>query len=240
VRKTWYAQLINILIRYFGKLKGPNTKQHRASHEEYEQPPPPYSNHSGQDQEASKFPPQPYHGQAPCYTFRLQATNWLCNNFHISDINNQDTPLYTVKTKLRKPHMILRATSSPDTELATVEFHTLRPKVDVFIHGEKLTISMKNFSYTATYESAALQQTLTWKSNSHWKTFDLDCVDENTMPLVKISSAYYSCKRGSQIQFFGHAVENNSVVRNELIATGLAMAQYINLMASTTVAAAST
>lgn len=216
-------------------------KQHQASHDEYEQPPPPYSNYDTQGHEAAnfKFPPQPYHGQAPCYTLQLQATNWLCNNFHISDMNNPDTPLYTVKAKVRKPHMILKTSSSPNTELATVEFHTLRPKVDVFIHGEKLTICMKKFSYTATYQSAALQQTLTWKSNSHWKTFDLDCVNENSMLLVKISSAYYSCKRGSQIQFFGQTVKNNSVLMSELIATGLAMAQYINLMASTTVAAVS-
>ncbi|CRG87880.1 hypothetical protein PISL3812_04901 [Talaromyces islandicus] len=215
---------------------------HRTSYEEYERPPPPYSNYNDQGQEASSltFPSQPYHGQAPCHSFQLQATNWLCNKFLISDMNNSNTPLYTLKTKIRKPHMILKATSSPDTELATVEFHTLRPKVDVYIHGEKLTLSMKKFSYTATYESAALHKTLVWKSNSHWKTFDLDCVDDNSMPFVQISSAYYSCKQGSQIQFFGDVVKNNSVLMSELIATGLAMAQYINLMASTTVAASST
>lgn len=136
--------------------------------------------------------------------------------------------------------MIFKAASSPDTELATVEFHTIRPKVDIFIHGEKLTISMKRLSYTATYESSSLHKTLTWKSNSHWKTFDLDCIDDNSMLLAKISSTYYSCKRGSQIQFFGDAVGNNSVLISELIATGLAMAQYINLMAGTNVAAVST
>lgn len=99
---------------------------------------------------------------------------------------------------------------------------------------------MKKLSYTATYDPPLLHKTLTWKSNSHWKTFDLDCVDENSMLLAKISSAYYSCKRGSQIQFFGDAIGHNSVLMSEFMATGLAMAQYINLMASTTVAAVST
>ncbi|KAH8699021.1 hypothetical protein BGW36DRAFT_460825 [Talaromyces proteolyticus] len=205
-----------------------------------EQQLPPYPGYEDQNKHSfSKYPPQPYHTQAPSRTLRFKPTNIMHSAWEVTD-EGAGNVLYKAKLKSLKNQMIIKTGSSPETEIATVKFHSFRPKIDISIQGQEITLPLKTkLQHKTTFNPLALQgTTLTWKSSSHLKTLDLDCFDENSMPVAKISVSTWAFKSDYRFEFYEGNTDNSPLLMDELVVTGLAMIHYVlNIYAATTGAA---
>lgn len=82
--------------------------------------------------------------------------------------------------------------------------------------------------YKATFEpSVRLRNaSLTWKSKSAWKCLDLECVDEENVPVAQfIANTSWSMSKVGRLEVFGPAA-SNSILLDEIAVTGIAMAYY--------------
>lgn len=131
--------------------------------------------------------------------------------------------LYTVRSKLRKPHLIIQS-GRDGPELGTAVYHTLSSKIDLEIDGQPTEMKTKRMlSSTYTFSSRAFGgATMTWESKSHWRTFDYTLLDDKALPIAKCSAPYWSSNFAGKIEIL-NADSVDERQRREILITGFAL-----------------
>lgn len=164
--------------------------------------------------------------------------NWKCRSIALYPKDTKDT-LYTIDTHLRKPHLIFKHGDSNDAQFATVSCHTWTSKFDIEMNGNSFTTTREKGRYA--YFSPALQQNVTWTSQSGFKNIDVVMLDQNELPIARWSTRgmkLTSWSRLGRIEF-DNASALSSQARDEIVVVALALA-YVKLtyLASASTAAA--
>ncbi|KAJ5619086.1 hypothetical protein N7510_003070 [Penicillium lagena] len=148
----------------------------------------------------------------------------------ITDANDPHSkPLYIVGFQMLLPPHLTFKSGETDTTVGTGTLHAVDISPDYELNGFKGTIkAQKRFKTAYTHQSHAYSNTdspvtMTWTSNSGFKTWDFVCMDENQIAVAKFSANMWAVKKVGQIEFLGPKA-NDPAVRDEIVVTGVTLA----------------
>ncbi|KAL4745827.1 hypothetical protein BDW72DRAFT_186050 [Aspergillus terricola var. indicus] len=148
--------------------------------------------------------------------------------------------VYAADLKTRRPHMLFQATGTARLP-ATVVFHNFSRTIDITINGEELPMRpMSHWKYEYGFNSRALRgKHLTWKQSKGWKRTNLECVDENGVIFAKwMAHSGWSTKKSGRLEIYEPAAVGGKEVADELVVTGLANVQLLQMQMNSANAAA--
>ncbi|KAL8952132.1 MAG: hypothetical protein Q9222_001944 [Ikaeria aurantiellina] len=139
--------------------------------------------------------------------------------------------LFIVKYQMIKaPHLIVK---TPDCKeiIGTGTLHPISINAKYEVHGRKGQMkALKRWKTSYTHLSHAYASdpdaglaTMTWTSDSDFKTWDFICLDEEQMPVAKFSANLWSLKRIGKIEFLGPKAHSQAA-QEEIVVTGLTLA----------------
>ena len=86
----------------------------------------------------------------------------------------------------------------------------------------------KKFSYASpSFDNT----TLTWHYQGHFKTFDMTCLTEDSLPAAKISINVWGVKKMGTIEICNECASSGSVM-DEIVVTALAVAEYWTILST--------
>lgn len=170
-------------------------------------------------------------GETP--TYRVEYTWYNFKARIYDDSKPGDEPIYIADfAKIRKPHAIYKRVDNGEV-IGTGSLHLFSSiDADYEIHGRKDSlVAQKRFRIVYTHRSLAMSDTgdpvtITWTSDSGFKTWDFVCVDENQMPIAKFSANMWRAVKLGKIQFTGPKADSQAL-REELIVTGLTLVYHV-------------
>ncbi|KAL8711808.1 MAG: hypothetical protein Q9220_003752 [cf. Caloplaca sp. 1 TL-2023] len=147
--------------------------------------------------------------------------------------------LYIIKYQMIKgPHLIVK---SPDLKeiIGTGSLHPISINAKYEVAGRKGQLkalkrwktSYTHLSYAYASDPDAGPATMTWTSDSDFKTWDFICLDEEQMPVAKFSANLWALKRIGKIEFLGPKA-NSAAARDEIVTIGLTLAYTMILRTS--------
>lgn len=172
---------------------------------------------------SSPYPPQPHHTQAAARVLHVWYDGWHISRVRVLDTDNA-TPLYTIRMKITKPHLVIESASAGST-IGTVSFHTLSNRIDATVHDSSTTLTCRGlFKNGHTYPSPALGgATLTWKTQGH--SLDLVCLDEGGVAIARFCFSNWSLRKAGRVELMGPQAASGALME-EIIVTGTAMVEY--------------
>ena len=166
-------------------------------------------------------------------TLIISSHNWK-GHVRIFEANST-TLLYKVKWSIRKPLRLTMHSASHDHDLGSITFHALTWRIDIVVHG--LSIAMKpqgllfrRFSYVSpSFDNT----TLTWLYEGHLRTFDLTCLNNDNMPVARVSINPWGVQKLGTMKICSERAASG-LAMDELVATGFAVMEcWLILNAST-------
>ncbi|KAL8691433.1 MAG: hypothetical protein Q9218_003335 [Villophora microphyllina] len=147
----------------------------------------------------------------------------------ISDASDSSRPIYVVHYRpfAMSSNLIFKS-AADDNTIGTGTLHAVSINAHYDLHGRKGTIkALKRWKTAYTYLSSAYADgeslaTMTWTSNSDFKTWDFICLDSQQMPVAKFSANLWALKRIGNIEFLGPKA-SSPAVRDEIVVTGLTL-----------------
>lgn len=161
----------------------------------------------------------------PILNVEMQWRKWKAA---VTDANNPSAgPLYYTEFKTLSNKMIYKRATDNKT-IGTGTLHTFKIDADYELHGRKDTlVAQKRFRTVYTHRSLAMSDTdkpvtLTWTSDSDFKTWDFVCVDEQQMPVARFMTRVWALKNYGRIEFMGPRA-GSEALRDEIVVTGLTL-----------------
>ncbi|KAF7597178.1 hypothetical protein BBP40_009518 [Aspergillus hancockii] len=193
--------------------------------------PPQYPNYPQPTSGNPLYPPQPYHTQSAARTLKVDFTSWTTRHLNITDAGNPGSAISTVDIHTRKPQLVFKS-GPTDAQFATVEYRSLKPEIDIKLHGRDIHLRVETrLKHETTYPSIAFPNTyLTWKSTSAVKYLDFECIDENGVVVAKFNPhSSLSMKKLGQLDILVPSATQGAAM-DELMLTGVAFMYYVYLM----------
>lgn len=178
---------------------------------------------------APAYPPQPYHAQAATRTLHIYYEDWKVSGVRIMDTDNM-TELFKVKLQLKKPHLSI-ASARTGATMGTATYHSgasLTSRIDATVRGSPISMTpcgilgRKGHVYSSPARGSA---NMRWKSQSY--KFDLVCLDEREVPVARFHFSNWSMYKCGKLELIGSTANDGGAVMEEIIVTGLAMAEYV-------------
>ncbi|GAB1205215.1 hypothetical protein APSETT445_003887 [Aspergillus pseudonomiae] len=147
----------------------------------------------------------------------------------INDLG-QGSLLYTADLHSRNPQMEFKNATTNHT-IATVHLRTLKPEIDVKLHGRDIHLRVRGTMKNATsYESLAFPNTyFTWKDTSAWKFLNFECVDQNNVTVARFKPhSSFSMRKLGQLDILIPPA-TSGVAMDELMLTGVSFMYYAYL-----------
>jgi hypothetical protein len=162
-------------------------------------------------------------------TLSISNHNWK-GNVRIVDASNT-TPLYTVNWTIRKPLHLTISWPDHDNNLGSITFHALTTRIDTMVHGHSIAIRPKGFlCKKLSYASPSFDNTtLTWQYQGHFKTFDLTCLTEDSLPVARISINVWGVKKMGTIEIYNESASSGPAM-DEIVVTAFAVAEYWSIL----------
>lgn len=159
----------------------------------------------------------------------VEFDNWKWRKGSIFDADTR-TELYRMESHMFSPQVVLYSVRdgapSPESR-GEASLHMMKSKINIRLHGQEIVLKPKPgfLKDGNTYVSPALKgATLTWQSKSKLNYLELLCLDENAMPVARVSlSNSFSLKKAGVIEL-ASAVKSGPEM-DEVVLTGLAMMQ---------------
>jgi hypothetical protein len=153
----------------------------------------------------------------------VRYESWRKNELCILDADN-NTTLYTIKLQMRKPQMTIESISTKATT-GTVIFHTLTNRIETTVHNSPITLTsrglLKNGHKWSSSRSGNVD--MTWITNRG--NFNLVCLDEQALPVARFIFPNWSLRKAGTFEILAPEMSQGAVM-DEIIVTGLAMAEY--------------
>jgi hypothetical protein len=155
-------------------------------------------------------------------TVEVERDNWKYSRYRIIEGTAQ---IYTAKTNMRKPQMIVEKSETSEP-LSTVVFHSHTSRIDITFHGEPIVLASHGFSMNKwTYASPTLHNTITWKRKSAAsKMFDFVCL-EGDVAIAQFTVNNTGVTKIGKIIFFGDRATDGTAM-DEVVIMGLALADF--------------
>lgn len=194
----------------------------------------PHGSDTSEAQEITANSPLPNPSQTQSRTLNVRYEGWPINSVRVLDEDNA-TLLYSVKLKMRKPHLAVNSASTGAT-IGTVNFHNLSSRIDINLHDSPIALTSRGaLKSSYTYPSAALGGgEMTWKTKG--LNLDLICLDERSMPVARFIFSNWSLRKCGTFEMIGPAGARIDVMEETLV-TGLALVEaMLTLRLSTAIA----
>lgn len=169
--------------------------------------------------------PSPERTKPPVLNVEMQWRKWKAA---VTEANNPTAgPLYYTEFKTRSNNLIYKRAADNKT-IGTGTLHTFKIDADYELHGRKDTlVAQKRFRTVYTHRSLAMSETdkpvtLTWTSDSDFKSWDLVCVDELQMPVARFMTNVWATKQYGRIEFTGPRA-GSEALRDEIVVTGMTL-----------------
>ncbi|KIV83431.1 hypothetical protein PV11_05458 [Exophiala sideris] len=156
--------------------------------------------------------------------------SWSKNKATISNAENPKDQQYIVDFRtlaVTSPPIIIKSAVDGST-VGTGKLHPISIDAKYEIRGRKGTLkAMKRLKTEYTYPSYALSEndkpvSLKWVDSCGFKSWDFICMDEQSMPVARISTNVFALKKAGIIEFMGPAASSPEL-RDELIVTGVTL-----------------
>ncbi|OJJ50149.1 hypothetical protein ASPZODRAFT_128768 [Penicilliopsis zonata CBS 506.65] len=145
-------------------------------------------------------------------------------------ISHEDQVIYTVSNHLKAPHLRFyketKGGNKNDGMIGTSTFHLLSSSPEFTHHGRHGKLqSTSRWKMAYTHESYYLDSThnhpttMTWTSESGFKTWDFICLDERKQAVARFSANPWGIKKLGKIEF---CIED-PLAREELILVGVTL-----------------
>ncbi|KUJ11329.1 uncharacterized protein LY89DRAFT_242550 [Mollisia scopiformis] len=149
-------------------------------------------------------------------------------------------PLYIVDYKSFKPNLIF--TNAQDkTTFGTGTLHPVSINADCDFRGRHIQIkALKRWKtayehHSLTYSDTETPVTMTWTSDSDFKTWDFICLDPQQNPVAKFAANLWDLKKIGKIEFLGPKAAMSEALREELLVTGMTLFYCMTLRATSIV-----
>ena len=174
--------------------------------------------------DSSAYPPQPHHTQAPSRLMNVVYEHYRTDRIRVLDADNTNT-LYTMKLQMKKPHIVVKATST-ETTIGTANLHMFKGGIDTTVHDNSITLSKHGFfKSTYTWPSPALEgATLTWKFKN--LGVEILCLDEREIAIARFRFNNWSAKKCGTLEMLGPQADGG-LLMDEILVTGLAVVEVI-------------
>lgn len=172
---------------------------------------------------SSQSPAQP--STPPKLRLDFQWRKWRT---YISDETQKDKPRYTLHYKLLSPQLRFRNNVNNEI-IGNGILHFFSIDADWDLYGRQDTmVAQKRWKMIYSFRSMALSTdgqpvTLTWLSETGFKTWDFVCVDPNQLPLARFTANAFGLKHLATIEFTG-PVANSQLFQEEIMVTGVTLA----------------
>jgi hypothetical protein len=140
----------------------------------------------------------------------------------------ESKPLYIVDYKAFKPNLLFQsATDNSTFGIGTV--HNFHIHGDCEFRDQHIKIkALKRWRTAYTHLSHSFSDTdapvtMTWTSDSGFKTWDFICLDEQQMPVAKFSANLWTLKNVGNIEFLGEKTATSEAARQEIVITGMTL-----------------
>ncbi|KAI1625833.1 hypothetical protein EDD37DRAFT_625674 [Exophiala viscosa] len=152
--------------------------------------------------------------------------SWCKNKATIVNAENPKEKVYLVDFRtfaVKSPAVTVKSAVDGST-VGTGTLHPISSDVNYEIRGRKGTLkAMKQLKTEYTYPSYALSEddkpvSLRWVDKYGLTSWDLLCMDEQSMPIAKISTYCLKVREAATIEFMGPV---SPALRDELIVTGV-------------------
>jgi hypothetical protein len=163
--------------------------------------------------------------ESPIRTLSISSHSWR-GNLRIVDANNTAL-LYKVDWSIRKPMRLTITGPDHDTTLGSITFHVLTTRIDAMVHEHSIALKpkgmmCKEFSYTSpSFEN----RTLTWQYQGQINTFHLTCLNEDSMPVARITLETWGIKKLGTIEICDERASSGPAM-DEIVVVGMAVAEY--------------
>ena len=140
---------------------------------------------------------------------------------------DKTTPLYTVKIRMLKPHLIVAAAaSSSPAPIATALFHDFRSHIDVVVRGTPLTLHSRGIAKSGhAYISPALGGAeVVWKRESMVGK-DMRCEDGNGSVLARLKFNSWAWKKCGTLEVMAAGADGGRAME-EIVVTGMVMMEH--------------
>lgn len=155
-------------------------------------------------------------------TLHMYVENWRLRQASILD-EDKSTVLYNIDMRNRRPNLTFR--DANDDLVGTVKFNPWTRAITANIHNTDISVKSKNWkSCNIIYTSQAFAgQVLEWQRQTPWVVLDHFLVDENNMPVAKISPREWAKKKYATIELVDPNLPQEAI--DEIVITGLAVFQ---------------
>ncbi|KAL8924241.1 MAG: hypothetical protein Q9172_002781 [Xanthocarpia lactea] len=154
--------------------------------------------------------------------------SWKKWQSRVSLVSEPSHPIYIIHYNTwRSPHIIVKSASS-DTTIGTGTLHAISINADYTIHGQKGKLkALKRWKTEYThlsdaYATGSSPATMRWTSSCNFRTWDFVCLDEQQMPVAKVSANWWGLKNTANIEFLGPKATSEAA-RDEIVVTGLTL-----------------
>ncbi|KAF5865959.1 hypothetical protein ETB97_001535 [Aspergillus alliaceus] len=176
-----------------------------------------------------QYPPQPYHAQGPARSLQVEFTSWTSRHLAINEVG-QGSLVYAADLHNRNPQMEFKM-GATNTPFATVHMRSLKPEMDIRLHGCEINLRVKScMKHQTTYMSIAFPNTyLTWKCTSAFKYLDFECVDQNSVVVARFKPhSSLSMRKLGRLDILIPPATSGAAM-DELMITGVAFMYYAYL-----------
>ncbi|CAO1603166.1 hypothetical protein XANCAGTX0491_006758 [Xanthoria calcicola] len=166
----------------------------------------------------------------PNTTLQVDFT-WRKFKAYITAVSAPSNPLYIVDYRMLKKECIIVTSADSAAQIGTGTLHVFSINPNYRLHGRKGTIkalSRWKTSYTHLSHAYAASPddgpptTMTWTSDSDFKTWDFVCLDEHQMPVARFKANLWALKKIGYIEFLGDKATSEAA-RDEIVVTGLTL-----------------
>ena len=164
-------------------------------------------------------------------TLQVHFDNWTWRKATIYDRNDK-LELYRVECHIRKPHIVLRSSSSEEKSdsapsLGEASVHCLSSRISINLQSERFELSSCGaFKNGYTYKSPSIGSvTRTWRSKNKLGYFDLLLVDEAATPIARISLSMWRLHKVAKFEIMHENIAQGGKALDEVLLTGLAVMQ---------------
>ncbi|KIW64174.1 hypothetical protein PV04_09127 [Phialophora macrospora] len=137
------------------------------------------------------------------------------------------TELYTIEARNRKPQMRIHAPGAPpDTEIATVDYHALKTRIEVTLRGRQFTLDSASWNRQYSYASAALGgEKMTWRPRSKIDDLKLVLLNARGVAIARFRPEYWGRKRGGVLELMPECWATDALME-EVLVMALAVINY--------------
>jgi hypothetical protein len=145
----------------------------------------------------------------------------------VASDEDPSTPLYSVKYRPTKPHMLFKSCADGST-IGTGVLHPVSIHADCEVDGKSIALRAEkrfqtSYSHTSyAYSDTERPVTMTWRTSCDLKTWDFICLDPEQNPVAKFSTNVWRLKHTGQIEFLGERA-GDAGARDEIVVVAMTL-----------------